>query len=493
MDPTRRDGGGRSAYAGSTTQRVSTLARRDARDCADVSTTLLAEPEAVPALNVGSPLLGGRLQVRGLLGEGGMGVVYEAFDVERAELVAVKTLAFIDPTEIYRLKNEFRAIADVLHRNLVRLHELFVDSGHWYFSMELVEGRRFDRYVRLDGQLDEQRLRACLPQLRDGVLAVHAAGKLHRDLKPNNVLVTDGGRVVVLDFGLVVEPELGGAGHTLDERRIAGTPAYMAPEQAAAEIEGPACDFYALGVMLFEALTGRLPFPGHGLDVLVTKQQHDPPRVHDVAPDAPDDLAELCDALLVRAPGLRPDAQALSVRLGSAPAPTIPPRASFVSTTHVPLVGREREREALRAAYAAARDGDKPVVVLLSGESGIGKSALVDGFLTELASERSALVLSGRCYEREAVPYKGFDAVIDALSRFLRRSDEGELARILPADVWALRRLFPVLARVDAVADAPERAVPDVQELRQRAFQALGELFARIRTLHTLTIHIDDL
>ena len=82
------------------------------------------------------------------LGAGGMGIVYLAEDLERAELVAVKTLAIIDATEIYRLKNEFRALADVLRRNLVRLYELFVDDGYWYFSMELVAGRRFDQSCR---------------------------------------------------------------------------------------------------------------------------------------------------------------------------------------------------------------------------------------------------------------------------------------------------------------------------------------------------------
>ena len=492
MNRTRRHGAGR-LWAGSTTQRVPTLAQREP---APLETATKAPRHSLPSppqLTVGSRLLAGRLEVRGLLGEGGMGVVYEAFDAERAELVAVKTLAYVDATEIYRLKNEFRAIADVLHRNLVRLYELFVDDGHWYFSMELVAGRRFDRWVRPHAQLDEARLRAALPQLRDGVQAIHAAGKLHRDLKPSNVLVTAEGRVVVLDFGLVVEPDLGGPGHTLDERRVAGTPAYMAPEQAAAEPEAPSCDFYAIGVMLFEALAGRLPFPSHGLDVLLSKQQRDAPPVAELAPDAPEDLAQLCDQLLARVPEQRPDSAVLRVALGSASAATLPPRASFGALAPVELIGREPERAALRAAYRAMCDGGKPVVMLVAGESGIGKSTLIDGFLAELTVEGDALVLSGRCYEREAVPYKGLDAVIDALSRFLRRCDDRELARILPRDVWALRRLFPVLARIEAIADVPERDMPDAQELRQRAFHALGELLVAIRAQQPLVIHIDDL
>ena len=137
------------------------------------------------------------------IGEGGMGVVYEAFDAQRRGSVALKTLSRLDAGSVYRLKNEFRALADVSHPNLCRLHELFSEGGQWFFTMELVEGERFDRWVRPGRRRStEARLRAALPQLCAAIAAIHAAGKLHRDLKPSNVLVTHEGRVVVLDFGL---------------------------------------------------------------------------------------------------------------------------------------------------------------------------------------------------------------------------------------------------------------------------------------------------
>jgi serine/threonine protein kinase len=202
----------------------------------------------------------------------------------------------LDAGSVYRLKNEFRALADVTHPNLVRLHELFAQDASWFFTMELVDGERFDHWVRPDDALDEARLRAALTQLVAGVSAIHSAGKLHRDLKPSNVLVTPEGRVVVLDFGLAVDPELGGVGQTVAEDSVSGTPAYMAPEQAAGKPATQASDFYALGVMLFEALTGRLPFEGRSGEMLAAKQTRDAPSASAVWKRAP------CRASPLRAP-----------------------------------------------------------------------------------------------------------------------------------------------------------------------------------------------
>jgi serine/threonine protein kinase len=277
-------------------------------------------------LGVGSTLLGGRLRVRRRIGEGGMGVVYEAHDERRRGAVALKTLSRLDAGNVYRLKNEFRSLADVSHPSLVRLHELFGEGEQWFFTMELIDGERFDRWVRRhdnacegpghEGQLDEARLRAALPQLVAAIAAIHAAGKLHRDLKPSNVLVTVEGRVVVLDFGLVVDPELGGVGQTVLDDSVSGTPAYMAPEQAAGTAASAASDFYALGVMLFEALTGKLPFEGRAHDMLVDKQRLPAPVAAQWCPDVPHDLGTLCEALLRRDPSTRPDASLLHTKLG---------------------------------------------------------------------------------------------------------------------------------------------------------------------------------
>ena len=207
-----------------------------------------------------------RFHVLGTLGAGGMGVVYEVHDRLRDEVVALKTLRRTGAADLYRLKREFRSLADVTHPNLVCLYELFVDEDRSFFTMERVRGVNFVEYVRGDAgvHFSSERLVSAFGQLVDGVSALHARGKLHRDIKPSNVLVTPEGRVVILDFGLIAEatrPLTGGA--------LGGTPAYMSPEEAAGHPGSEAGDWYTVGVTLYEALTGSLPFTGSVSDVLL--------------------------------------------------------------------------------------------------------------------------------------------------------------------------------------------------------------------------------
>ena len=152
------------------------------------------------------------------------------------------------------------------------------------------------------GALNLDRLRQMLTQLTEGVLALHESGKLHRDIKPSNVLVTRDGRLVLLDFGLVTEiaPALT---HTLD---AVGTPAYMSPEQIAGLPLTRASDWYNVGAMLYQALTGQLPFVGSVLDVMQRKQESEPPPPREVSPGVPHDLDILCEGLLRRDPSQRP-------------------------------------------------------------------------------------------------------------------------------------------------------------------------------------------
>ncbi len=185
-----------------------------------------------------------RFQLVRRLGSGGMGVVYEVRDRDRDEVVALKTLRWTDPSAIYRFKREFRTLADIAHRNLVTLYELFGERDQWYFTMELVRGGEFLEYVR-PGGLDVPRLRATLLQIAEGLVAIHAAGKLHRDLKPSNVRVTPEGRVVILDFGISVDAIRGYDRHATREEGVWGTAEYMAPEQGDGEAT-PASDWYAL-------------------------------------------------------------------------------------------------------------------------------------------------------------------------------------------------------------------------------------------------------
>ncbi|HVK76853.1 MAG TPA: serine/threonine-protein kinase, partial [Kofleriaceae bacterium] len=234
-----------------------------------------------------------RFRVIRPLGVGGMGAVYEAFDREQRTRIALKTLLHLTPHAIERFKREFRALQGVQHPNLVTLGELFEDGGRWFFTMELIEGGDLLAWVRPSGVLDIARLHAALGQLAGALHAIHGAGKVHRDVKPSNVKVTPGGRVTLLDFGLARDTD-GDA--LLSGDQVVGTAAYMAPEQAVSGQVGPEADWYAFGIVLHEALTGRLPFTGPPLQIMLDKQRREPaPPAGD---DVPADLAALTAALL---------------------------------------------------------------------------------------------------------------------------------------------------------------------------------------------------
>jgi hypothetical protein len=359
------------------------------------------------------------------------------------------------------------------------------------------------------------RLRLALAQLCEGVLALHRAGHLHRDIKPSNVMVTatatsaSGGtasgagapgdpRIVLLDFGVVLE--LGAERKATDQ--VVGTPAYMAPEQGAGLPLSEATDWYAVGVMLYEALAGRRPFRGGTREVLEAKQNREPPpirppdrRARGVLSDgAADDLIAVCMGLLARDPGQRMSGPELLDRLGMRRRPARATDAPVLSATPTDLMGRARHLGALDAAFHAARAG-KPRTVLVSGPSGMGKSALCHAFLDAVGAERAAVVLAGRCYEQESVPYKALDSLVDALCRHLLELPRRQVWNLMPRNAGALARLFPVLRRVEAILGAPQDALDtqDPHELRQRGFTALRRLLDRLAERKPLILYMDDL
>jgi Cdc6-like AAA superfamily ATPase len=452
------------------------------------------------------------------LGEGAMGVVYEAIDRERGTRVALKTLRSMTAESLAVLKREFRAMQDLHHPNLVSLGELVLEGDQWFFTMELVSGSEFLDHIRwrpvleeaspelplserspaTDATLtldpaapsmplfDDARLRSTLRQLADALCALHTAGLVHRDIKSSNVRVAADGRAVLLDFGLVI----GTSSDTAWTQEIAGTPAYMAPEQASSARVGPEADWYALGVLLFEALTRRLPFDGSAIEVMARKQKELPPAPGTLAPGVPDDLNELCVALMSLDPSARPKGPEVLRALGAG---STEGSASGTHSQTAEFVGRVAELDTLMAAFRDSRRGH-PVIVLVEGESGVGKSTLVRRFAQKLTLELpGTVVLAGRCYERESVPYKAFDGVVDALSRLLTRMGK-EAARMVPTKPAPLVKVFPVLRRVEAIAEGTQRREPDIEglELRTRAFASLRELFTRLADRRPLLVVIDD-
>nr|WP_255216268.1 serine/threonine-protein kinase [Pseudenhygromyxa sp. WMMC2535] len=448
-----------------------------------------------------------RLEQR--LGIGGMGEVFAALHLPSEEIYALKVLGRVSPTALYRFKREFRALADVTHPNLISLHELVVLRGTQpFFTMELIDGSEFTRYVR--GRAPQRhlpnlvRLNRAVRQLLAGLQHLHLSQRLHRDVKPSNVLVTREGRVVILDFGLVSEPSNVDAGLTHDGALI-GTPAYMAPEQAVAGKVGTPADYYAVGVMLYECLTGELPYKGSALQIMLQKQEGKLPDPRAKVPAIPEELGALCMQLMAWDPAQRPSGLELLARLediedsvaGVAPTRTrereqsrgVMARARARET----FVGRERELEVLDAALRDVAQTHAAQAVLVKGAPGMGKSSLLRRFLARARRERGALILSGRCFERESVPYKGVDAIVDALSVQLCRLSEIEREALRPRNVAALIRIFPVLGAVwPAQGAALEGRGGALTELRRLGTIALRELLGRLSARKPVVLCIDD-
>jgi eukaryotic-like serine/threonine-protein kinase len=484
-----------------------------------------------------------RFEIRRCLGSGSFGVVYEALDRERKSLVAMKFPHQGGAQGLYLFKQEFRSLADVTHPNLITLFELFTEGDRWFFTMELVDGVHFLDYLRRsggagsldstggqptgrwihtgsassdwpsasdgvevasprkpDGQTavdlpappaDYNRVRSVLKQLAEGLLALHSGGMLHRDLKPSNVLVTRAGRVVILDFGLVADLENGGSSDSF--AGPAGTPAYMAPEQIDGQLATPASDWYSVGILLYQALTGRLPFAGSSRAMLLQKLQEEPLEPHFLVPGTPPDLEELCMGLLRKEARSRIRGQEILERLKEIP--DAHPIEELENGSRIPsMVVRTAELDVLVEGFRLARGG-RTVAALLHGESGTGKSSLARGFLKEvLRYDDRAIVLQGRCYEQESVPFKAVDSLMDALSQYLKRLPPKEADAVLPRNIQALARLFPVLNQVPWIAENRwETEIPDAQELRRRAFGALREVLRRMTLRHAVVLFIDDL
>jgi serine/threonine protein kinase len=469
-----------------------------------------------------------RFEIIRRIGQGGMGTVYEALDRERNQRVAVKTLRAMTPESLLAFKKEFRTLQDIEHANLLSLGELISDGSAWFFTMELIEGSTFLDYVcprrtvspdvssaptvdlpvvpatprrispglprRTSARFDDARLRSCLAQLTRGLMALHAAGKVHRDIKPANTLVEANEHLYILDFGLAVD-HARAEQLEADERQIAGTIDYMAPEQAAGQPVGPESDWYAVGVMLFEALTGEVPFDGHIMEILGKKQSEVAPAPRSLVLDVPADLDALCVDLLRFAPSERPTGQQILDRIGERSLEAMSSSSLGALSTNRSFIGRRRELQALQAAFAKARGGTG-VTALVTGESGVGKSALVRRFIGSLSTlDPKPVTLAGRCYERESVPYKAFDGVIDALSRLLVKLPKADVVSLLPDDPALLAEVFPVLSRVEAIAEArrPADRVRDANTLRTHVFTAIRDLLLKLARVRPLLITIDDL
>ena len=248
-----------------------------------------------------------RYEVQSVVGTGGMGTVYRARDCELDETVAIKTLRrelVADETLIERFKQEIRLARKISHRNVVRTHDFGTWSGVHYLTMEYVEGITVRDLIDSRGQLGVSASLAIGVQLADALAVAHEQGVVHRDIKPQNLLLDADGALKVMDFGVARLTQVGSM--LTEAGLVVGTPAYMSPEQLLGEPVDGRSDLYAAGVVLYECLTGGLPFEAASPVSLIAKLLHEEPRSPvDANGDVPPVLSGLIVQLLAKKPEQR--------------------------------------------------------------------------------------------------------------------------------------------------------------------------------------------
>ncbi len=458
--------------------------------------------------------IGDRYHIVREVGRGGMGVVYLGRDLRRDMDVAIKFRGITHHAATLWLKREFRAVATLRHPNLVELYELVAHEASCYFTMEFVRGVDPRKYVehapvatdeprevsehstrsavpiqeahtetpasptgplasggnRPVPNVDFGRVRSVILQLAEGLAYLHAHGVIHRDVKPSNAIVS-GNTVKLLDFGLALERRR--AETELErEARVVGTAAYLAPEYVEQLVVSPAMDVYALGVVAYELVTGNPPFGGT-LHVLSRFSRRAAlPRASSVNALIPAELDEVIAAMLEADPQRRPSALEIAERMtGELSHPRPIRRAPR-------FVGREPEVARLVARIDDPAQAGR--LVLVTGPSGVGKSALIDEVVGGLRRDDAAHVITwrGRCHERERVPYRAFDFVIDDLATELAYNPQ--LAAAIEY-AGALSRVFPTLGAIAEAAGAVQQPpVEDLRVERERARFAMIDLFRHV-------------
>ncbi|HVB35958.1 MAG TPA: protein kinase [Candidatus Acidoferrales bacterium] len=252
--------------------------------------------------------LGERYRIEGLLGQGGMGRVYKAYDKELDRTVALKVLQpelTTDANAMQRFKQELLLASRISHKHILRIHDLGEADGVKFISMAYVEGKDLHHLLREEGKLPTERAQKIAEQLCEALDAAHSEGVVHRDLKPQNVLMGKNDHVYVSDFGLAKSLESSTSGMTRAGQYL-GTPKYMAPEQVEAKPVDNRTDLYALGLILYEMVTGEEAFKGDStLQIMYRRVKEKPPNPKQVNPELPDNLTRVILRCLERDPARR--------------------------------------------------------------------------------------------------------------------------------------------------------------------------------------------
>lgn len=449
--------------------------------------------------------LSDRYEIVGELGRGGMGTVYRAYDpvLERDVAIKLISLSQIDAESEERFRREAQVVAKMDHPAIVPIYDLGAHEDALFFVMPVVDGTTLKSLLR-QRSLALLDVIETIAQVADGLDYSHSRGVVHRDIKPENIMVTresDGEpgelnhgaiRARVMDFGLALT---GAVSRLTKSGALPGTLVYLSPEQIlSSKIDGRS-DIYSLGTILFECLSGELPFSGSRYSLLYRIAHEPPPSLSRYGVE--DDLSGLVLRCLAKDPGARPSRGselaealrrfALNMAPGERPRPRTDRAIQESSALHLtPMAGRERERERIRQLLEETLQGECHLL-LVGGDSGLGKTRLLQA-AAEMAAQVGFRVLQGHFSGEGSFPYQGFGEVVQDHFRQLdsgtsSASDHSDLSD-LGAD---LLTLFPFLLEVPAIRHAAtNRSDPGLSgQASERS--RLHELLAR-----TLTRICDD-
>ena len=465
----------------------------------------------------------GPYEIETSIGSGAMGEVYKARDTRLGRSVAIKVLPeqlSRDADRVQRFEREARAASQLNHPNIVQVYDVGNHDGIYYIAMEYVEGRTL-REILGDGPLPANELFRYARQLAEGLAKAHAAGVVHRDLKPDNVIINDDGNVKILDFGLAkleVSPtEVSSEGATLEHEgttpgTILGTIGYMSPEQARGESADHRTDQFALGAILYEMATAKKAFARPtAAETLAALLESDPPSLSAQRSELPSTFCALVERCIEKRAA---DRYSSTVEVLERLLETPSLETGSLPRKRALTVGREESLDRLEQVYESARQ-ERGLLVCIAGEAGIGKTTLVETFLEKMRTQDSSFVARGRCSERLAgadvyVPF--LEALEDLLAnrtaaRLLkerapswyeqvkpRTSSEGEpkgagsqelLKRELSAFFEELSTMRPVIVFFDDLhwADAPTVDV----------LAYLADRFDKMKVLFVTTYRPEDL